>query len=275
VTVRIGTSGWQYKDWRGAFYPPKLAQVRWLSHYVAHFATVELNASFYRQPKPTAFVRWRVITPADFVMTVKASRFLTHIRRLREPEESVARLLDGALRLRAKLGPILVQLPPTLPVDVANLARTLAAFPTHLRVAVEVRHPSWYVDEVRALLSERNAALVWADRRSKLLDPPWRTADWAFLRFHHGLGTPQPCYGRTALAARAGALADTWGPDADAYVYFNNDPRCCAVRDARLFALACDRLGLARTRVPGPRDVTVVGTAPPVPTADAGQDPAG
>jgi uncharacterized protein YecE (DUF72 family) len=182
-------------------------------------------------------------------MAVKASRYLTHVRRLRDPEEPVARLLERAAGLGAKLGPVLLQLPPTLGADPAALDRTLACFPAGVRVAVEFRHPSWFGEEVRALLAGRGAALCLADAAGPLT-PLWRTADWAYLRFHRGTATPAPCYGRTALASWAGRLADLWGPAATAYAYFNNDPGGCAVRDARRFALAAGRAGLDPTRVP-------------------------
>ncbi len=122
MAVIIGTSGWQYRDWRGAFYPQKLPQRLWLEHYVQHFATVESNNAFYRLPELETFQKWRDRTPADFRWAVKASRFLTHIKRLREPEEPVARLMGRAEGLGAKLDTILLQLPPTLKAD-ADLLR--------------------------------------------------------------------------------------------------------------------------------------------------------
>ena len=259
MTFWIGTSGWQYRDWRGAFYPQPLAQKGWLAHYAARFQTVELNNSFYRLPSRAAFESWAAGTPDDFIVTVKASRYLTHMTKMKEPEGPVELLMERARGLGSKLGPVLVQLPPQLPRADERLRRCLAAFPDDVRVAVEFRHDSWYVPEVRALLETHGAALVWADRLSKPMGPLWRTTDWTFVRFHEGTGTPRPCYGRTAIAARLEALAERWTVDEDVWVYFNNDPRGCAVRDARRFAAACDRLGLPRTRVPGPREIAVVG----------------
>ncbi len=249
MPVLVGTSGWQYRDWRGRFYPETLPQRAWLEHYASHFATVESNNAFYRLPEPSTFAGWAGRTPGDFVMAVKASRFLTHLRRLREPEEPVRRLLDHAGHLGAKLGPVLLQLPPTLRADPDSLDRCLGCFPQPLQVAVEPRHPSWFSDEVRALLTARGAALCLADSGGPLT-PMWRTADWAYLRFHHGTAAPPPCYGRTALATWAARLAELWGPAATVYAYFNNDPVGCAVRDAHLFALAAARAGLSPTRTP-------------------------
>jgi uncharacterized protein YecE (DUF72 family) len=256
VPVLVGTSGWQYAHWRGRFYPEGLGQARWLEHYADRFATVESNNAFYRLPETSTFEAWAARTPPDFVMAVKASRYLTHVRRLREPEEPVHRLLARARHLGRKLGPVLLQLPPNLQADPEALDRTLRAFPGGVRVAVEPRHGSWFSDEVRDLLSERGAALCLADSPRRRT-PLWRTAGWTYLRLHQGTATPPPCYGRRALASWAGRLAELVGPDADAYVYFNNDPAGCAVRDAGVFARAAARAGLRPTRVPAAGEVRV------------------
>lgn len=257
MTVYVGTSGWQYRDWREAFYPAGLRQASWLDHYAAAFATVELNASFYRLPPPETFARWAAKTPLDFVMCPKASRYLSHMRKLREPREAVERFMASASALGRKLGPILLQLPGSFVAEPARLAAALDEFGPRVRIAVEVRHASWFTHEVQDLLAERDAALVIADRRSRLLTPTWRTASWGYLRFHEGRGTPPPCYGRSALASRAALIGELFGRDRDVYAFFNNDPRCCAVRDARWFAAACRRLGLSVSRVPDAAAVRV------------------
>lgn len=256
--IWIGTSGWQYRDWRGAFYPGKLAQRQWLEYHAARFRTVEINATFYRLPPPERFTAWANATPEDYVLCPKASRWLTHYKQLHDPSEPVARIMEGARCLGTKLGPILVQLSDRFRADPPRLARALDEFPSEVRLAVELRHASWWTEETRKLLAERDAALVLADRASKLITPPWRTAEWGYVRFHWGLARLQPCYGRRALDARAALLAQLYG-GRDVFVFFNNDPRCCAVRDARLFALACRRHGLEPTRVPDAHDVRVVG----------------
>jgi uncharacterized protein YecE (DUF72 family) len=256
MTVLVGTSGWQYRDWRGRFYPEGLAQAKWLEHYAGQFATVESNNAFYRLPEPHTFAAWAARTPPDFVMAVKVSRFLTHVKRLRDPDEPVRRFLDHAGHLGAKLGPVLLQLPPTLKADLGALREALERFPRQVRVAVEPRHESWFSDQTRALLTDRGAALCLADsprRRS----PVWRTSGWSYLRFHEGTATPRPCYHPKALAVWAETLAATWGGDADVYVYFNNDPGCCAVRDAARFAEAARDAGLHPTRTPAPTEVRV------------------
>ena len=248
MTVYVGTSGWQYRHWRGVFYPEGLRQPDWLDFYTERFRTVEVNSTFYRLPPRTVFEGWARRTPDDFVLALKVSRYLTHIRRLRDPEEPVQRFFARASALVPKLGPVLVQLPPDFPVDTMRLDATLAEFPPGTRVAVEPRHPSWFVDDVRELLTRHEAALCWADRGARLLNPTWRTAPWTFVRFHAGPGPPAPCYRPETLEARARLLAEH--ADGDAYVFFNNDPAGCAPRDAWRFAAACRELGLSVTRVP-------------------------
>src|SRR3954471_11701395 len=247
---RIGTSGWQYADWRGRLYPSGLPQRRWLERHAELFATVELNAPFYRLPERSTFEAWAERTPPGYCFAVKASRYLTHIKRLREPAEPVTRLMDRAYGLGPKLGPVLVQLPPTLQADPAALAETVACFPTGVRVAVEPRHPSWYTAEVRAVLAAANAALVWADRDSRPLGPLWRTADWGYLRLHTGRAQPWPRYGRAALASWVRRLDAAFDEDSDVFVYTNNDPGGAAVIDASVFARLAAARGKLVTRTP-------------------------
>jgi len=254
--MRIGTSGWQYRDWRGSFYPRDLAQRAWLEYYADRFATVEVNNTFYRLPERATFQGWAERTPADFELVIKASRYLTHVRRLQEPAEPVARMLDHAAGLGAKLGPVLVQLPPNLRAGTARLDETLARFPAGHRVVVEPRHESWFTDEVYELLAARNAALCLTDRLGRR-GPIERTADWAFLRLHEGTANPRPCYGDRALASWIDRLAEWWPEDADCYVFFNNDPRACAVRNAARFAQLAARAGLSPTRAPEPKSISV------------------
>ncbi|HZQ28400.1 MAG TPA: DUF72 domain-containing protein [Acidimicrobiales bacterium] len=258
--ILIGTSGWQYKDWRGTFYPSDVPQSRWLEFYAGHFQTQEVNNAFYRLPSPETFRAWRDRTPDDFVMVVKASRYLTHVKRLRDPEEPVRRLMANAGALGPKLGAVLVQLPPTLTYErFPELEQTLACFPRSVRVAVEFRHDSWWRDETYDLLRRFDAACCLPDspRRSA---PLVRTAGWGYVRMHEGVASPRPCYGEKALDSWAQRVASLYPDGEDVFVFFNNDPHACAVRDARLFALACRRHGLAHTRVPGPHDIHVLVT---------------
>lgn len=256
MPVWIGTSGWQYRDWRGPFYPPETPVRSWLESYAARFATVESNNAFYRLPERHTFEAWAARTPDDFVMAVKVSRFLTHIKRLADPQEPVARFVGRVTGLGAKLGPVLLQLPPQLPADTARLEAALDEFPPGIRVAVEFRHRSWFTDDVRRILTDRGVALCLADRRGSLT-PTWRTAGWTYLRFHEGRAAPRPCYGRDALRTWAERLAAEWAPVDDCFVYFNNDPRGCAPRDAARFAHQVARLGFHPTRVPSVASIRV------------------
>jgi len=245
-----GTSGWQYRDWRGAFYPPDVPQRRWLEYYAEQFATVENNGTFYRLPPRETFASWRGRVPSDFVMTVKASRYLTHVRRLRDPAGPARRLLEAAAGLGDRLGPVLLQLPPDLRAVPERLAECLRQFPPSVRVAVEPRHESWWTDEVRDVLTAANAALCWADRSGSAVTPLWRTADWGYLRLHEGDGAPWPSYREATLGAWAERIAATW--DGDIYVYFNNDQNAAAPRDAaRLAAAASRRRGQVARAWPG------------------------
>jgi len=258
MTVWIGTSGWQYDHWRGPVYPRGLPQRTWLESYAARFATVESNNAFYRLPEKRIFEAWAERTPDDFVMAVKVSRYLTHIKRLRGPAEPVDRFVRRVRGLGLKLGPVLLQLPPQLACDRERLARTLDRFAPEFRVAVEFRHDSWFRDEIRDLLVDHGAALCLADRRG-VLGPLWRTADWTYLRLHGGRARPRPSYGDRALDAWADRLAAQWSPEEDCFVYFNNDHRAAAPRDAARFARRLRRAGLRPTRVPSVRSIQVTG----------------
>jgi uncharacterized protein YecE (DUF72 family) len=246
MAILVGTSGFDYKDWRGSFYPRFIKGGDRLPFYAEHFATVELNVTFYRMPAASAFRGWRDAVPDGFVFAVKASRYLTHIKRLTDPGPSVEFLMERASLLGDRLGPILLQLPPTLEVDFDRLDRTLEAFGSSVRVAVEPRHRSWLVPELCDVLARHDAAFVMADRQSRPITPLWFPVGWTYLRLHEGRAAPRPCYGRSALRS----WVDRLGGVADGYVYFNNDHRACAVRDAVTFRRLLDRAALARAAPP-------------------------
>jgi uncharacterized protein YecE (DUF72 family) len=235
MPVLTGTSGWQYRHWRDAFYPRDVPQSRWLEYYAGRFATVESNATFYRLPARETLEQWRARTPDGFVIAVKASRYLTHVRRLRDPDEPVRRMLDVFAGLGEKLGPVLLQLPPRMPADTARLDQVLRLFPSCVRVAVEPRDASWWTDEIRGVLTDHGAALCWADRGGTEVTPLWRTADWGYLRFHQGDGDPWPRYTEGRLRDWANRVAQAWPGDAPVYAYFNNDQCGAAVLDAETF----------------------------------------
>jgi len=238
--IWIGTSGWQYRDWRGTFYPKDLRQREWLTFYAQRFPTVEVNNSFYRLPEAETFRHWAAETPEGFVVTVKVSRFLTHLKRLRDPEEPLQRLLERARELGPKLGPLLFQLPPRFPAAPDRLRELLARLPDDVVGAFEFRDPSWYRDEVYALLEEANAPLVWPDRPGPSPDLPL-IGDRAYVRFHQGRRTG-PAYDPRKLRRWADRIAAL--PVRDAWIYFNNDQGGAAPHDAlELTHLVEDRVG--------------------------------
>ena len=246
MPIKIGTSGFLYDHWRGRLYDPS-DRGQELEAYARSFDTVELNVTFYRMPGSATFRSWASRVPPGFVFAVKASRYLTHVRRLRDPQDAVELLLERANELGTHLGPILLQLPPDLPVDLDAMDATLTAFPRSIQVAVEPRHPSWFTPALKALLERHGAALCLADRRGPLT-PQWRTTSWMYVRFHGGGATPRSCYSGRALDAWVDRLAqEEAGPNG--FAYFNNDHHGCALRDAAAFSDRLHRAGIATSRV--------------------------
>jgi uncharacterized protein YecE (DUF72 family) len=240
----VGTSGWQYRDWRGRFYPARAPATSWLSLYAARFPIVEVNATFYRLPERSTFQHWRDATEATRLRFVlKCSRYLTHIRRLVAPQEPVDRLLDRAEPLGDRLVAVLVQLPPGLRADPALLDGVLEAFAGRgVQVAFEPRDPSWLDGEPLAVLRRRNAALVWTDRRGRIgaLD---QTASWGYVRFHEGRSR-DGAYGAAALSTWAARLDAAWpAPTAEVMAFFNNDHAAAAPANALMLARRLRALG--------------------------------
>jgi uncharacterized protein YecE (DUF72 family) len=228
--VRVGCSGWSYEHWKGRFYPERAAESSWLGLYVEAFDTVEVNATFYRLPRRSTVASWAARTPPDFTFAVKASRYLTHVKRLRDLPLGLVRLEERLepLREAEKLGPVLWQLPATFRRDDERLATALSQLPEG-RHAFEFRHASWFAEEVYALLRSHGAALVVADRKG-LPEAPWvDTAGWWYVRLHHGRAGRRGNYSRAELETWAERLRDR---DGDAYVYFNNDWEGFAVENA-------------------------------------------
>jgi uncharacterized protein YecE (DUF72 family) len=226
--IRVGTSGWQYDDWRGVLYPRGLPKERWLEAFARRFATVEVNNSFYRLPSEETFARWREDTPEGFLMAVKASRFITHVRRLRDCRDPVRLLWSRARRLGPRLGPVLFQLPPGFRADPARLEDLLDVLPDGMRAAFEFRDRSWWTDDVLGMLDGRGCAVVLADRPGARV-PGTVTGGWAYLRFHQGTERG-PGYRREKLRRWAGRIVAL--DAAETFVYFNNDTGGAAVRDA-------------------------------------------
>jgi uncharacterized protein YecE (DUF72 family) len=220
--VRIGCSGWNYTHWRDVVYPRGLPASRWLDHYATLFDTVEINTTFYRLPSVAAVGGWVEQTPTDFVFAVKASRFLTHMKRLTDMDRGVRRFYARIEPLveTPKAGPVLWQLPPNFHRNDERLEAALAALPAG-RHAFEFRHPSWFAAEVYDLLRAHGAALVIADRPEvRRFQARERTADFVFLRFHHGGGDGNYSHRQLAVWARR---IEEWRSRGDVYAYFNND----------------------------------------------------
>jgi len=233
--VRIGCSGWNYAHWRnGVFYPPRCPARRWLEFYAERFPTVEINATFYRLPRVDVVAHWVEQTPDGFVFAVKVSRYLTHVKRLRDLGPGLERFLERIepLLRSPKLGPLLWQLPPTFRADHARLAEALARLPGGLRHCFEFREPSWFVPETYALLREHGAALVIADRpQVNWFQAHELTADWTFVRFHGGSRGRRGNYSDGELREWAERLR-AWSRTHEVFAYFNNDWEGFAPRNA-------------------------------------------
>ena len=228
---RVGCSGWQYRHWRGNFYPADLAARSWFDHYARTFDTVEVNNTFYRLPDAATFAAWASRAPANFVFAMKASRYLTHLKRLREPEEPLARLFERAVHLRDRLGPVLYQLPPGWPRDMERFSRFLAALPAGQRHAVEFRHPDWYTEEVFEALDCHDVALCVHDMQGS--ETPRRSCGaFVYARLHGAAGRYGGRYSDTTIEAWAEWLASRHEAGKALYAYFNNDIGGHAPRDA-------------------------------------------
>jgi uncharacterized protein YecE (DUF72 family) len=231
--IRVGCSGWNYASWKDEFYgglPPR----RWLEHYARHFDTVEVNNTFYRLPSRDAVANWERTVPPGFLFTIKASRYLTHVKRLQDLGPGLERFLERLepLLRTPKMGPILWQLPPTFKRDDERLTAALERLPREQRHCFEFRHPSWFADEIYALLRAHGVALVIGDRPEvKEFQAHVLTASWTVVRFHYGSRGRRGNYSETELREWARRLED-WSREAEIFAYFNNDWEVFAVRNA-------------------------------------------
>jgi len=230
--IRVGTSGWVYRHWRGPFYPPDLRTADWFAFYARHFDTVEINNSFYRLPSDAAFASWKRQAPRRFLYAVKVSRFLTHQKKLKDPEEPLETFLGLARQLGRHLGPLLYQLPPHWRCDVPRLRHFIGLLPRDLVHVFEFRDPSWCNDEVRELLAEAGVSYCIHDMPG-FRCPHWVTGRTVYIRFH-GPGEKRYAgrYDRKYLRAWAERIDQFREDGHDVFVYFNNDAAGNAVVNA-------------------------------------------
>jgi uncharacterized protein YecE (DUF72 family) len=228
----VGCSGWQYRHWRGNFYPQELPLDRWLEHYASVFDTVEVNNSFYRLPEGQRFAAWRQQTPSRFLFAVKASRYLTHMKKLKDPREPLSRFFSRAKRLGRKLGPVLYQLPPRWKCDAERLADFLRALPRGRRHVFEFRDLSWYREEVFALLVRYRTALCLHDMPGSE-SPRRAVGPFVYLRFHGAGAHYGGRYPDSRLSPWADWIRERLGDGLNVFAYFNNDQGGHAPRDAR------------------------------------------
>jgi uncharacterized protein YecE (DUF72 family) len=250
----VGCSGWQYPSWRKAFYPAGLPSSQWLTYYASQFNTLEVNNSFYRLPQASTFAAWRAATPAGFVVSVKASRYLTHLKRLRDPEAPLALFFSRAIALGPRLGPVLYQLPPTLSFDADRLRLFLDALPRttravspadgprhvrgrRIRHVIEFRHASWYRDDVFAWLEEADVSFCLHDMKGSS-HTEISSRGVVYVRFHGTEGKYRGSYGDEVLERWGDRLTESLRRGQDVYAYFNNDLDGTAVANARTLRAA-------------------------------------
>jgi uncharacterized protein YecE (DUF72 family) len=238
ANVLIGTSGWTYASWKGRFYPKDLPSRKFLEYYAAEFPTTEVNYSFYHLPKPSTYERWRTLVPDGFVFAVKASRFITHIKRLQDVTDGWQTFMNNASVLGARLGPILFQFPPSFRVDYDALDRFLGMVESRAResrpprLVCEFRHDSWFTDDVYRLLHQHQVALCIADG-AKYARRDVITADFAYIRYHGRNKMFASDYTEKELSEEAARIGRHRREGLDVYVYFNNDAMGYAIKNAR------------------------------------------
>jgi len=225
-----GACGWNYRHWEGIFYPEELKSKGWLAHYATVFGTVEINNSFYRLPERKTFEAWRGQTPDGFVFAVKASRYLTHIKKLADPEEPLQRLLSHSDGLGEKRGPVLFQFPPNWHIDLPRLEAFLKMLPAGLRAVFEFRNDTWHTEELWSLLERYGAAYCMMDSPGLPLHVR-QTADFSYCRMHSGGEATHGNYTKKALTVWANRITDSLAKG-DFYIYFNNDIHGYALHNA-------------------------------------------
>lgn len=229
--IHIGTSGWHYPHWRGPFYPPDISSDQMLTFYTEHFRAVELNNSFYQLPEEQTLQAWRDAAPPGFLFTVKASRYITHMKKLKDPEQPVGRFLDRISVLRGRLGPVLFQLPPNWRCNSERLKQFLTALPQDNRYAFEFRDPSWHDDLVYQALEQAGAAFCIYDLAGRQ-SPKAVTTDFIYVRLHGPGEAYEGSYSSQVLAGWAGAFSAWARQGKDIFCFFDNDQKGFAPANA-------------------------------------------
>lgn len=230
--IHIGTSGWHYEHWVGPFYPPDATKEGFLSYYARHFRTVEINSSFYRLPRRKTFEQWRDTVAPDFLFSVKANRFITHMKKLKEPEKTLSAFMERIEGLKNKLGPILFQLPPHWERDLERLEYFLASLPKGYRYAFEFRDPSWFHSQVYEALTKHGAAFCIFELAG-LHSPKEVTAGFVYIRLHGPGDAYAGCYSREALAEWGNTVCQWAKEGKDIYCYLDNDEAGYAAQNAQ------------------------------------------
>ena len=240
--ILIGTSGWHYGHWMGRFYPHGLSRDRFLRHYSQSFNVVEINSTFYRLPRPESIDAWREQTPERFIFACKASRFITHMKKLRDPDRSIEPFFAAVTRLGKKLGPILFQLPPSLHIDITRLSKFLEALPRGHRYAIEFRHESWWMEKTYKLLLQHKAACCIC-QLGAVPQSFEATADFAYYRLHGPSNRYRGSYNEEALRSWARHILDRRDHGQDVFCFFDNDERAYAPKNAMKLKALVSREG--------------------------------
>ncbi len=229
--IRIGTSGWSYVHWRKVFYPEGLPAPKWFGYYSRYFDSVEINNTFYNIPEESTFAKWRAEAPPQFMFSVKANRYITHMKKLRNVDAAISLFLERAGGLKRQLGPLLFQLPTNLKYDAARLKDFLSVLPPRKRYVVEIRHKSWMNDKVADLLASRKVAFCIHDHFDDKC-PFYVTANFGYFRFHGHSAKYGDCYPKRVLTSYAEAMAELLDSGKDVFAYFNNDTAGYALKNA-------------------------------------------
>ncbi len=230
-TIHVGTSGWHYEHWKGPFYPENLPDKQLLDHYTTHFRTVEVNNSFYRLPEKKVLKEWKENVPDGFVFSVKASRYITHMKKLKDPDEPVATFLNRMSTLEDRLGPVLFQLPPKWNMDLKRLNSFLAALPNEYRYAFEFRDPSWFDEKTEEALRRKGAAFCIYSYEG-VQSPHSLTASFVYVRLHGPDHAYRGSYDEKALSEWAKACVSWAEEGKEVFCYFDNDEAGYAAQNA-------------------------------------------